>query len=93
MSAEDVDEDFPVVLDPTKPMIISAWGRKGSGKSVFNRRIYQSWPFDRLAIDVNGNAEPGPDAERVPLPLTKKFSAVSPVLGERRRRRRRERLP
>lgn len=52
-------------IDPTKPAIISAWGRKGSGKSVFNRRLYASWPYDKLCVDVNGDAQPGPDA--VPL--------------------------
>jgi hypothetical protein len=49
-------------LDPDKPMIVSAFGRKGSGKSYFNRTIWHTWPYDRLCIDVNGNAEPGDDA-------------------------------
>ena len=43
-------------FDPMKPMIVSAWGRKGSGKSTFNRRLFRSYPFDKLAIDVNGDA-------------------------------------
>lgn len=69
---EEIDAgDAPLMLDPSKPMIISAWGRKGSGKSTFNRRIYASWPHDKLCIDVNGDAEPGPDAEKLtgPIPL------------------------
>ena len=83
----DVDDDFPVDLDPARPLIASAWGRKGSGKSVFNRRLYASWPFDKLAIDVNGDAAPGPDADRVSVPLPSKFPTGVPTLGERRKPR------
>ena len=37
---EEIDAgDAPLMLDPSTPLIISAWGRKGAGKSVFNRRI------------------------------------------------------
>lgn len=70
---EEVDEAFPVVLDPARPLIVSAWGRKGSGKSTFNRRLYDSWPFDKVCIDVNGDADPGPDAQKVTLPLPSSF--------------------
>jgi hypothetical protein len=62
--AEDVGDE-PLSFDPTRPMIVSAWGRKGSGKSYFNRRLFWSYPFDKLAIDVNGDADAGPGA--VPL--------------------------
>lgn len=62
--AEHEDDGLPV-LDMSKPMIISAWGRKGSGKSFFNRRMYDSWVGDKLCIDVNGNADPGPDAIKI----------------------------
>lgn len=69
---EEADTGFPVVIDPARPMIVSAWGRKGSGKSVFNRRLFQSYPYNKIAIDVNGDADPGP-AERITLPLPGKF--------------------
>ena len=59
--AQEIGDELPAI-DPTKPMIASAWGRKRSGKSTFNRRLYRSWPFDKLAIDVNGDADPGADA-------------------------------
>lgn len=91
--AADVDGNgFPDELDEAlndgKPKILSAWGRGGSGKSVFNRRLYQSWPGDKLAIDVNGNAEPGEDAERIGREgLTRKWPAEQLALGERRRPR------
>lgn len=84
---EEAGGDFPVVIDPARPMIISAWGRKGSGKSTFNRRLYESWPWDKIAIDVNGDADPGPDAERIGLPLPSRFpDAPAGVLGEGPRR-------
>ncbi len=80
-------EDFPLAFDdPLKPRIISAFGKKGSGKSVFNREIYTSYPGDKLCVDVNGNAEPGEDAERI-TDLPKKWPAGTPELGERRRPR------
>src|SRR5205085_12594160 len=44
--------DFPLFLDHTRPMIISAFGKKGKGKSAFNREIYRSYPGDKLTIDV-----------------------------------------
>ena len=64
--------DLPV-FDPSRPSLISAWGRKRSGKSTFNRRIFRSYPYDKLCIDVNGDADPGPDAERIGLPLPARF--------------------
>jgi hypothetical protein len=79
--------DFPLNFDPAKPMFITAWGKKGSGKSVFNREIYRSYTGDKLCIDVNGNAEPGADAERITGDLPKKWPARPTELGERRRPR------
>jgi hypothetical protein len=75
---EEADEGFPVKIDPSKPMIISSFGRKGEGKSTFNRRLYQSWPYDKLCIDVNGDAEPGPDAVKVTSPLPTRFPNPEP---------------
>lgn len=57
--------DNPFELDPRRGTIISAFGRKGSGKTVFNRRLWRSWPYDALAIDVNGDADPGEGVERL----------------------------
>jgi hypothetical protein len=84
---EDMEaDDSPLMgLDPHKPQIITAWGKKGSGKSYLNRMIFRSWPYDRLCIDVNGNADPGIDAERVTLPLPTKFPAPAATVGEKRR--------
>ncbi|MBN9328085.1 MAG: hypothetical protein J0I87_14370 [Cellulomonas sp.] len=77
----ELGDELPPI-DPSKPAIISAWGRKGSGKSVFNRRLFDSWPWDKLAIDVNGDADPGPDATKVTTPLPGRFPAPpEPVPG------------
>lgn len=91
--AEDVDGNgFPDELDEAlndgRPKVMSAWGRKGSGKSVFNRRLYWSWAGDKLCIDVNGHAEPGADAEKISAgELGRKWPARPAELGERRRPR------
>jgi hypothetical protein len=71
VTVEDVEfvEAFPVALDPTVNTLISCFGGKGTGKSVVNRLVYQSYPFAKLAIDVNGNAEPGQDAKVITAPL------------------------
>lgn len=83
------DEDFPLRLDHNRPSIIFACGKKGSGKSYFNGLIYRSWPGDKLAIDVNGHAYVGDDAERVSwsdgIPSRWPEQSVAP--GERRRPR------
>lgn len=79
-------EDFPLFLDHTRPMFVSAFGKKGSGKSAFNREIYKSYPGDKLAIDVNGHADPGDDAEKI-TELSKQWPAPATMPGERRRRR------
>lgn len=83
------DDDFPLRLDHRKPTIIFACGKKGSGKSVLNGKVFRSWPGDKLAIDVNGNAYVGPDAERVNWSdaVPGKWPELTPAPGERRRPR------
>lgn len=86
----DVQEfdDFPLYLDHSRPMWITAFGRKGGGKSVFNREIYKSYPGDKIAIDVNGNAAPGDDAEKITAAdLRKQWPTPATVPGEKRKRR------
>jgi hypothetical protein len=77
------DETSPLLgLDPERPSIVSAWGRKRSGKSVLNRVLFQSWPFDGICIDVNGNADPGEHAEKITAPLPTRFPERMAGLGE-----------
>lgn len=81
-------EDFPLFLDHSRPLFITAFGRAGSGKSAFNREIYRSFPGDKIAIDVNGHAEPGEDAEQITAAdLRPQWPAPVTVPGERRRPR------
>jgi hypothetical protein len=86
MSEELDADDSPLMhMDPAKPQIVSAWGKKGSGKSYLNRLLFRSWPYDRLVIDVNGNADPGVDTEKITDPLPKRFPTGAGGVGERRR--------
>ncbi|HRC64983.1 MAG TPA: hypothetical protein PLB86_07310 [Dermatophilaceae bacterium] len=64
---DDVAEGsgWPARLDPQRNWIVSAFGRKGSGKTTFNRELYRDYPYAKLCIDVNGEADPGPDAKRI----------------------------
>lgn len=90
MPTEEMDaDDSPLIdLDPRKPWFVSAWGKKGSGKSVINREIFRSYPGDKIAIDINGNADPGEDAEKITRDqLGGKFPAPADTVGERRRAR------
>jgi hypothetical protein len=42
-------------FDPDKGVFFFISGRKGSGKSVFARRIWDSYPYDKLVIDPTGD--------------------------------------
>lgn len=86
MDVQEYGEDFPLFLDHARPYVISAFGKKGSGKSAFNREIYRSYPGDKLAIDVNGNADPGEDAEKITEPA-KAWPRPVEMPGERRKPR------
>ena len=46
-------------LDPSRCVHIVCVGKKGSGKSVMARVIFDSWPGDQLVVDVNGDMHPG----------------------------------
>lgn len=79
------DEDGLPDIDPTREFIISAFGRKRAGKTWFTRRLFDSYPFDKLCIDVNGEADPTCEVEKITAPLPTKWPAVRPGLpGEHR---------
>jgi hypothetical protein len=84
MSEEMDADDSPLMeLDPHKPWFVSAWGKKGSGKSYLNRLLFDSYPYDRLCIDVNGNADPA-DSEKLTGDLPRKFPEGVARVGEKR---------
>jgi len=66
-----------VEVNPSESSIICAFGRKGSGKTTWLRSFWDSWPFDKIAIDVNGDLEPGPDAIEIYEPLGDYFPTFS----------------
>lgn len=64
---------YPPELDASRSNVILVVGRKGSGKSVHARLIYDSYPHDKLVIDPTGDAEPGPGAEKIRPPFPKRL--------------------
>jgi hypothetical protein len=80
MTRRDDLDDFPVLDPDADSTLILFVGRKGSGKSTAAREVYRSWPHDKLTIDVNGDAEPGDDAERIRVPLPARFPGPSSSL-------------
>lgn len=71
LNGGQVPHDAELQLDPGKNHIVAAFGRKGSGKTTLNRHLYRGYPLDKLCVDVNGEADPGPEAERISEPATK----------------------
>ena len=66
--AEEATRQHPVELDLARNYIISAFGRKGAGKTTFNRSLFRDYPLAKLCVDVNGEADPGPDSVRITTP-------------------------
>lgn len=56
-------------IDAQRPQLILVVGRKGSGKSVVARQLFTDWPHDKVAVDVNGDADPGEGAKKITVPL------------------------
>jgi hypothetical protein len=73
---------WPGPLDPDRSNIILIVGRKGSGKSVHARTIFDSYPYDRIVIDPSGDADPGPGKELLTPPFPSHFPTGDH--GERR---------
>jgi len=43
------------MIDPDKGAHVGAFGRKGSGKSFLARRLFDSYPYDSLVLDITGD--------------------------------------
>ena len=43
-------------IDPDRPTFIFIVGKKGSGKSVLARRMWDTWPRDAVCVDVTADA-------------------------------------
>lgn len=84
---QDVERGNPMLLDPSRNFIVSAFGRKGAGKTTFNRQLFRAYPHAKLCVDVNGEADPGPESVRIrevetemPPPTTVNGRKVPPNL-------------
>lgn len=66
-------------IDPDRSNIILAVGRKGSGKSAACRLIFDTWPYDRVVLDVTGDARPDDPKTKV---LTAPFPSQLPEPDE-----------
>ena len=47
-------------LDPSKGVIVTCFGKKGSGKSVMALLVFATYPWDRLVISANRDDPPFP---------------------------------
>lgn len=70
-------------VDPDRSNIILAIGRKGSGKSEACRQIFDQYPYDRVVIDVTGDARPD-DPTTIPMTAPIKGQMPDPVPPARR---------
>lgn len=55
--------------DPRKPVQISVFGRKGSGKTELAYRFFDTYPGDRATIDPNGDIKMPEDTLELYTPL------------------------
>ena len=62
-------------VDPDRSNIILCVGTKGSGKSEGGRLIFDGWPYDRVMVDITGDARPDDPAT---VPMTAPFPAAMP---------------
>lgn len=55
--------------DPRKPIQMSVFGKKGSGKTELAYRFFDTYPGDRIAIDPNGDLKMPEDSLEIFSPL------------------------
>jgi hypothetical protein len=56
-------------LDAHRPVQIAIVGRKGSGKTELAYRLFDTYPFDRVAIDPNGDLKMPEDTVELEPPV------------------------
>lgn len=75
-------------LDPYKTVQVAVFGRKGSGKTELAFRIFDTYPFDRVAIDPNGDLKMPEDTVDLELPIPSRWPGeqVAKAQGDRAKR-------
>ena len=75
-------------LDAKKSVHIFIAGRKRSGKSELGWRFFESWPYDRVLIDPNGDLEVGETSEDLESPIPSRWPPWPPTMPGRPPKRR-----
>lgn len=60
-------------IDPTKSIHVAVIGRKRSGKSELAWALFNSYPFDRVLVDPNGDLKVGPTVEDIEAPIPSRW--------------------
>jgi len=72
-------------IDPGRSSVVLFVGTKGSGKSAGARQIFDSWPADRVVIDVTGDARPDdPDTIALTAPFPSQLPEPDHDAGQKR---------
>jgi hypothetical protein len=74
MTTEPVAGDLP----SDRPLQMAFFGRKGSGKSELAWTLWESWPYDRMLIDITGDVgrdHPDPHTHDLPTPPPARWPA------------------
>jgi hypothetical protein len=61
-----MSDELDLSLDAEEANLLGFWGRRGCGKSRAARYFFDSYPFDRIVIDPNGDMEVPGAIELVP---------------------------
>lgn len=75
MNDQEATARAAVTMDPDRSNIILCVGTKGSGKSEAARLLFDQWPYDRVVVDVTGDARPD---DPFTLTATAPFSSQMP---------------
>ncbi len=81
--------DAPRNPDPRKSTQIFICGKKGSGKTELAKVLFDSYPYDRILVDPNGDIERPEEAEDLEPPIPSRWPGYLFADDPERRRERR----
>jgi len=67
----------PGASDPRKPVQVSVFGKKGSGKTELAYRFFDTFPGDRIAIDPNGDLKMPDDTLEIFSPILTRWPGAA----------------